>query len=96
MQVHIWQRDGHERDASLMTEDNATSAAHIAAFKCNMQAGDRADVCITSYDPTQKKFVNRIVHVSVMADGVDKMGDGVYIDVNGEPRRIGMLYRGIK
>lgn len=84
MLVHIFQADGHERNREIATEHHAGLAALAAVEKSNMQKGDRAAICITSYNLATVQFENTVWNVQFD-------GEKVFLVVDGEPRFVGTV-----
>lgn len=84
MLVHIFQADGHQRDREIPTIHNAREAACTAAESCNMQKGDSAAICVTSYNRARERFENAVWRVEFD-------GESAYIVVDGERRFVGTV-----
>lgn len=84
MLAHIFQADGHERDREIATVHHAKTAALAAVEKCNMQKGDCAAICITSYNRATAQFENTVWNVRFD-------GEKVFLVVDGEPRFVGTV-----
>ena len=84
MLVHIFQHDGHQRTKEIPTNHNAREAALFAVEKCGMQKGDRAAVCITSYNRATEEFENAVWNIEFD-------GESVYLVVDGERRFVGAI-----
>ena len=84
MLVHIFQADGHQRTKEIPTNHNAREAACTAAESCNMQKGDSAAICVTSYNLASAQFENTVWRVEFD-------GESVYLVVDGERRFVGTI-----
>lgn len=85
MLVHIFQADGHQRDREIATTHHSHEAAIAAVEKCGMQKGDRAAICVTTYNLATKRFESIVWNVEFD-------GESVYLVVDGERRFVGTVH----